>query len=174
MNQRREHEIYSHAAQAFDKLRAALEALTEFMNPETPPHLPIYYKGRNYMKEGKMFLDAAIKDAKKLLGPAPAYSSQEFQKWRDATLAENRIVLQSRNPEDLAIELSGDGFVAGFATNQEISEYVRKNFEDQGKGKRKIENMKVRLILDALITLHDRVQKLQKKAQRKQQGLPEA
>jgi hypothetical protein len=174
MNQRREHEIYAHAAQSFDKLRAALEAITEFMKPETPPHLPVYYKGRNLMKEGKASLDDAIKDAKKLLGPAPAYSSQEFQKFRDATLAENKIVLQGRNPEDLTAELSGDAFVKNFVTDQEISEYVLKSYSAQQSGKRKIENMKIRLILDTLLALHGRVQELQKKAQRKQQGLPEA
>ena len=95
MNQRREHEIYSHAAQAFDKLRSALETINLFLKPETPYQSPDYYKGRNFMKEGKTSLDDAIKDAKKLLGPAPAYSSQEFQKWRGRYARRK----QDRSPE---------------------------------------------------------------------------
>ena len=57
-------------------------------------------------------------------------------------------------------------------TEAEIAAYVRDHFEAQRQGKRKLANIKVRMMLDRLLGLVADGQTAQKAAQRKQQGLP--
>jgi hypothetical protein len=54
----------------------------------------------------------------------------------------------------------------------EVEAYVRAHFEKQRSGKRKLQNIKIRMALDRLGALAAEGQKLQATAQRKQQGLP--
>jgi hypothetical protein len=57
-------------------------------------------------------------------------------------------------------------------TAAEVEAYLRERFATQNSGKRKIENIKIRMSLDKLAGLLQEGQELQKNAQRKQQGLP--
>jgi hypothetical protein len=54
----------------------------------------------------------------------------------------------------------------------EIEAYLKACFDKQKSGKRKLANIKMRMVLDKLASLLAEGQELQKKAQRKQQGLP--
>jgi hypothetical protein len=55
---------------------------------------------------------------------------------------------------------------------EEIDAYLQANFETQRSGKRKLQNIKIRMALDRLAGLVAEGQKLLATAQRKQQGLP--
>ena len=54
-------------------------------------------------------------------------------------------------------------------TEEEIGAYLQANFETQRSGKRKLANIKVRMMLDVLSDLIRRAEDLQKAAQRKHQ-----
>ena len=65
-----------------------------------------------------------------------------------------------------------DEFLKTIMGPEDIGAYLSANFETQRSGKRKLENIKVRMVIDRLAGLVHAGQEIQQKAQRKQQGLP--
>jgi hypothetical protein len=167
-----EREIYIRASRAFAVLKDSIQLFRDFLQTTTAASDPEYYRARNFLKEGKAFYDQTLLDAKKLLGPIPIYAAKDFEGWRTKTLAENKIVVQGRTLDELTVELTADEFVKTVMSPEEVEAYLRANFEAQSKGKRKLANIKVRMLLDKLAALAAEAQELQKTAQRKQQGLP--
>lgn len=167
-----EREIFIRASRSFAVLREAIQTFRTYLQDVTAPSCPEYYRARNFLKEGKAFYDQTIQDAKKLLGPIPIYAAKDFETWRSQVLIENKIVVQGHTPDELRLELTNDEFVKTMMGPEEIDAYIRKNFEIQHEGKRKLANIKIRMIIDKLALLVAEGQELQKTAQRKQQGLP--
>ncbi len=167
-----EREIYIRASRCHDLLTSAGGMFREYLDDQTPGSDPKYYRARNFLKEGKAFFDQTIQDAKKLLGPIPIYASKDFEGWRAKILEENKIVVHGQTLEDLKTELGEDDFVKKIMTPEDVSAYIEARFEAQKTGKRKLMNLKIRMIIDGLASLLHEGQELQKTAQRKQQGLP--
>ena len=167
-----EREIYIRASRSHIVLKDALQFFRSYLQDTTPSNDPGYYRARNFLKEGKAFYDQTIQDAKKLLGPIPIYAAKDFEGWRSQALIENKIVATGQNLEELRAELTVDDFVRTIMVPEEVDAYLQKNFEAQSSGKRKLANIKIRMILDKLASLVAEGQELQKTAQRKQQGLP--
>ncbi len=167
-----EREIYIRAARCHDLLSQAIEAFRDYLEERIPANDPKYYRARNFLKEGKAYFEQTLQDARKLLGPIPIYASKDFEQWRAQILEENKIVVRSVEREAMKAELSEDDFVKTIMTPEAVAAYVDAGFETQKTGKRKLANLKVRLILDKLSELLQQGQELQKAAQRKQQGLP--
>jgi len=167
-----EREIYIRASRAFAVLSESIRTFQAFLEPQSAASSPEYYKARNLFKEGKAYYDQTVQDAKKLLGPVPIYAAKDFEKWRAEALAKNKIVVQGQTPDALHEELVNDEFLKGLMGPAEIGAYLSANFETQRSGKRKIENIKVRMVIDHLAALVRAGQEFQQKAQRKQQGLP--
>jgi hypothetical protein len=167
-----EREIYIRASRAFAVLSESIRTFQAFLEPQAATSSPEYYKARNLFKEGKAYYDQTIQDAKKLLGPVPIYAAKDFEKWRAEALTKNKIVVQGQTQEALLEELVNDEFLKDVMDPAEIGAYISANFETQRSGKRKIENIKVRMVIDHLSGLVRAGQELQQKAQRKQQGLP--
>ena len=57
-------------------------------------------------------------------------------------------------------------------TAGEVEAYLAAHFDSQKSGKRKLANIKIRMVLDRLAGLAAQGTELQRTAQRKQQGLP--
>lgn len=167
-----EREIYIRASRAFAVLSESIKTFQSFLDPQAASNSPEYYKARNLFKEGKAYYDQTVQDAKKLLGPVPIYAAKDFEKWRAEALAKNKIVVQGQTPDALLEELTSDDFLKGIMGPSDIGAYLSANFETQRSGKRKIENIKVRMVIDHLAGLVRAGQEFQMKAQRKQQGLP--
>lgn len=167
-----EREIYIRASRAFAVLSESIRTFQAYLEPGSAASSPEYYKARNLYKEGKAYYDQTLQDAKKLLGPIPIYAAKDFEKWRAEALVQNKIVVQGRTEEDLLRELVDDEFLKTIMGPSEIGAYLSANFETQRSGKRKLENIKVRMVLDRLAGLVRAGQELQQRAQRKQQGLP--
>jgi hypothetical protein len=167
-----EREIYIRASRAFSVLSEAITIFQTYLEPTVAANAAHYYKARNLLKEGKAYHDQTLQDAKKLLGPIPIYAAKDFEKWRAEALVQNKIVVQGKTEEDLLQELVNDEFLKTIMGPEEIGGYVSANFETQRSGKRKLENIKIRMVLDRLAGLARAGQELQQKAQRKQQGLP--
>jgi hypothetical protein len=167
-----ERDIYIRATRCFELLKMSLRTFREYLEERVPSNDPEYYRARNLLKEGKAFFDQTVQDAKKLLGPIPVYAPKDFEEMRSRLLVENKIVVQGRTLEDLIAELQNDDLVKAIMSACEVEEYLRTRFEAQKTGKRKLQNIKIRMTLDKLAAVLAEGQELQKSAQRKQQGLP--
>ena len=167
-----EREIFIRASRSFAVLNDAIRTFQTFLDSQVASSAPEYYRARNLLKEGKALYDQTLQDAKKLLGPIPIYAAKDFEKWRSDALIQNKIVVQGETPEALRIELVNDDFIKTIMRPEEIEAYLSAHFETQRSGKRKLQNIKIRMALDRLAGLLAEGQKLQGTAQRKQQGLP--
>ena len=167
-----ERDIYIRASRCFELLTQAGRTFRDYLDDLIPPNDPKYYRARNFLKEGKAFFDQTLQDAKKLLGPIPIYASKDFEGWRAQILEENKIVVHGETHAALEAELQADEYLASIMTPGEIAGYLESHFEGQRTGKRKLSNIKIRMLIDRLGMLLQEDQELQKSAQRKQQGLP--
>jgi len=167
-----ERDIYIRATRSWELLTKSIQTFREYLGERTPANDPEYYRARNLLKEGKAFFDQTLQDAKKLLGPIPVYAPKDFEQLRARLLLENKIVVQGETLEDLRVELQNDEFIKTIMSAGEVDGYVQSRFEAQKTGKRKLQNIKIRMTLDKLAELIADGQELQKSAQLKQQGLP--
>jgi hypothetical protein len=167
-----ERDIYIRGARCFELLTKSMQLFRDYLTERTPANDPEYYRARNFLKEGKAFFDQTLADAKKLLGPIPLYAPKDFEQLRSRLLVDNKIVVQSRTLDELTAELRNDEFIKTIMAGEEVSAYLQANFATQSSGKRKIQNIKIRMALDKLAALLAEGQEFQKKAQRKEQGLP--
>lgn len=172
MAKQTEREIFIKAARGHEILMKSVEAFREYLSGDAPASSPEYYRARNLLKEGRVFAEDVLKEAKKLLGPVPVYAPREYEELRKRTLEENRVVVHGDDPTALKDQLTEDAFVRSMMSEDEIEAYLRSNFETQRSGKRKLANIKVRMMIDKLQKLVEQGQAAQKAAQRKQQGLP--
>lgn len=167
-----EREIFIRASRTYELCNEAKGAFERYLDDNIPTFDSDYYKARNILKEGKGFFQQTIQDAKKLLGPIPIYATKEFEEWRARVLVENKIVVRCDTFEELLEELTTDEFLKDLMSREEISSSLQAHWDSQQTGKRKLANIKIRIMLDKLAALFEEGQELQKKAQRKQQGLP--
>lgn len=167
-----EREIYIRASRSHAVLSEAIQTFKGYLEQHVVSGAPEYYRARNLLKEGKAFFDQTIQDAKKLLGPIPIYAAKDFEGWRSQVLVENKIIVKGETLEELRAELTVDDFVKTMMSAEEVEAYLEAYYDLQKSGKRKLANIKIRMILDKLALLVAEGQELQKTAQRKQQGLP--
>jgi hypothetical protein len=167
-----ERDIYIRGARCFELLTKSIQVFREYLSERTPANDPEYYRARNFFKEGKAFFDQTLADAKKLLGPIPVYAPKDFEQLRARLLIDSKIVVQGRTVDELTSELQCDDFIKTIMSAQEVADYLHVHFAEQCSGKRKLQNIKIRMTLDKLAALLAEGQEYQKKAQRKEQGLP--
>jgi hypothetical protein len=165
-----ERNIYIKASRSQELLSKSIQAYQGYLQDDVVAGDPIYYRARNFHKEGKAFFEEALKEAKKLLGPIPVYAAKEFEEWKARVLEENRIVIRGESPDELKAALMNDEFIRTLMSEAEIESYVRDHYETQRSGKRKLANIKVRMMLDKLLSLAGQGQELQKAAQKKHQA----
>ena len=148
----------------------SIQAYQEYLQDKVPAGDPIYYRARNLLKEGKSFFEETLKEAKKLLGPMPVYAAKEFETWKAGVLEENRIIVHGESRDELLGALKNDAFIKTMMSEAEIEIYIGDHFDTQRSGKRKLANIKVRMILDKLLSLAAQGQELQNAAQKKRQA----
>lgn len=166
-----EKEIYIRARRCFELLRESASGFKAFLDGGVAASDPGYYKARNLAKEGRAYLEQTTQYARKMLGPIPVYATQDFEKWREQLLLENKVIVVGRNLESIAAELEGDEFMRSLMDPEEIRGCLSRMIEGQSSGKRKLQNIKVRMVIEKLSGLLAEVNELQKAAQKKQQGL---
>jgi hypothetical protein len=167
-----EREIFIKASRGHEVLLKSLQAFREFLEREASANSPEYYRARNLLKEGRVFCADVVREAKKLLGPVPIYAPREYEELKARTLTENRIIVHGETLDDLKSQLAEDELLSTMMSESEIEAYLRNHFETQHSGKRKLANIKVRMMIDKLLALVEEGLAAQKAAQRKQQGLP--
>jgi len=163
-------QIFPKVTKSFEDITAAQAILERLVEEGASFNTADYYKARNYLKEAEALFQEAIKNAKKLLGPLPDYTSEDFLKWRIEMLEKNRILAKSQEFDALKSELTEDAFLRKLMSEQDISLLLESHFQSQQEGKRKLTNIKVRIVLDKLQESLSNAKELQKKAFFKQQG----
>ena len=159
--------LYNKASLCFECLRMAKQMFEEFLKEESGAGMPVYYKARNYLRDGEKFYQEAISEAKKLLSPLSQYSSPDFEKWREEHLSKNRVLAESQELVALQAELIRDAQLSLWLSKEDIQSLIAKNFATQQTGKRKLANIKVRIIVDKLKELLFDAQQLRKRAMEK-------
>jgi hypothetical protein len=166
-----EAQIFPKVQKCLDSLNESVLILEDFLREDVPSSPSNYYRGRNLAKEGESAYQDAMKKAKKLLGPMPDYATEEFRKWRAEFLEKHKVLAQSQELEACRQELRQDSFLIQLLSEQEIDAFLNLHYESQQEGKRKLENIKVRMVLDKLSELLIHVRELQKQALVKHQAL---
>lgn len=164
-----ERDIYIKASRSYELVKSAILLFNGYLADGVAPSAPDYYKARNLLKGSRSFYEETLHEARKLLGPIPAYATADFEQWKSRILENNKIVTRGRDLEELRAELANDDFLRAWMTEEEIGGYLQANFEAQRSGKRKLANIKVRMMLDVLSGLILQAEALQKAAQKKHQ-----
>jgi hypothetical protein len=160
------------------KVKSAYEALSQAVNlfriylkEETPATSSEYYRAKSLLKEGKLFFEEVMKEARKLLGPLPLYSTPEYAQWRDETARDMKLALGDKTDyEEIKKLLLTDSCLPRLFSAEELEDYLKKYYEDQKKGNRKIENLKCRVAIARLDDLIQEGEELLKEAQKKLQS----
>jgi hypothetical protein len=160
-----ENQLYFKAGLAFDTYKQALKAFELFLAGAGKGSTPDYYKARNYLRDAEKFYEEAFAEAKKLLGPLPPYSSSEFEKWRSDFVEQHNILVKSEEFAALKEELLQNGQLIRWIESPDLERLLAKDYDAQKAGKRKMANIKVRLMLDRLQELAVQAGALKKKAQ---------
>lgn len=156
--------VYQKAAKCWEHVNKAIGIFDTLLDGKEASHSPEYYKARNLLRDAEGFFKEAKENAKKLLGPTPPYSSEDYQKWRDKLLEDFHILALGREFEVLRSELISDEFLCRWMDEESIGVYLKKHFQQQQSGKRKLANIKVRIILDRLEELIDIAREMNKRA----------
>ncbi len=167
MSNKNENLLYLKAGSCFDLIGLADTAFGEFLKEPGTGALPKYYRARNYLRDAESAYNQAFKEAKRLVGPLPPYSSPEFEKWRTEFVTQYRILAAGQDLSDIKDELLRDGLLNRYLSPEDVDRLLAKNFEAQRTGKRKPANLKVRILFDKLGELMNRTHGLAKQAREK-------
>lgn len=150
MDKASENIIYLKASKSLESINQSIRILQEFLQEGGSSGPSKVYLARNFLRKGEAFYQEALEKAKKLLGPMPEYATEDLKKWRAEMLEKNNVLAKSQKLRDLCKELKNDDLVRKLVSPKEINTLVRKHFQDQKEGIRKLSNIKVRIILDGL------------------------
>jgi len=162
--------LYFKVSACFESLDLALRAFEEFLKEQAVAALPVYYRARTHLRDAQRFYDEALNEAKRLLGPLPMYPAPEFEKWRTEFLSQHHIIMESQDFEAMRYELLQDRQLIQWMGQENIERLLAKDFEAQKIGKRKLENIKVRIVFDRLKEVICTDEQLKKEAMEKLQG----
>ncbi len=164
MNTKIENLLYIRVSDCFDSLKLAVQTFEDYLKSESASASPEYYKARNYLRDGEKFYQDAFKEAKRLLGPLPPHSGPDIEKWRMEYLEQHKILASGKELEEIQAEVLNDQYLKQWMSPDDIKRLVAKDFEAQRSGKRKLANIKVRILLDKLTELLGQAKELNKKA----------
>jgi hypothetical protein len=169
---KKEKAIFQKAMRAFELICKSIQTFRSFLGEDCAPQSPGYYMARNFLRDAETLYEEALREAKKLLGPLPGYVSSQLADSKKAMLEAMSVVAKSADMASLQSELERDDFVAAMFKPQEIALYVRGNFESQRRGKRKLPNIKARMVIEKLGTRLAQARELRERAQQKHHAAP--
>jgi len=142
--------VYPKALKSFKSLREALDLFDDILEQDSLQNQPLFYRARKFLREGEDFFKQSVKNAKRLLGPLPEYVTADYYKWRESLLNEYNMLAKTQEQEELTNELLEDDFLSKLMGKNEIKKFLNLNYDSQKTGKRKLSNIKIRIIFDKL------------------------
>lgn len=159
-----EGQIYAKADKCFEVLSEACQIFRVILEKNESFLQSDYYKARSLLREGQQYFGELLKKAKKLLGPAPPYVTEEFNKWRQDLVGRENILVVGSEAEEVLTELLADENLRKWLSDEKIRNLFEKHFPSQKKGKRKLANIKARILIDNLEELLEEAKSLNKRA----------
>ena len=169
MKERDKIEIHLKASKALECLTKSTKIFRDLLQEKNDLNYSDYYLARNLLRDGEAFYEETMKSAKKLLGPLPENTSDEFDRWRIEYLWEKNMLAKSRDYESLESEFFKDEILKKWMTAEEMKKFLKENIYSQRAGNRKLVNIKVRIIIEKLKELLRQARDLQKEVFKKQQ-----
>jgi hypothetical protein len=165
----KEKQIFPKVYRSHQSLQLSIQLFENFLDDSEASVPGDYYRARKLLKEGDTALQEALMNAKKLLGPMPEYATAEYKQWREEFLEKYQILAKCSELKECQSELSSDEFLSQLMPPEEVDAMLKLHFHSQQEGKRKLENIKVRIVLDKLHQMLTHAKELQKQALIKQQ-----
>lgn len=137
----------------FKTLHFAIEAFQNFLSAKTSSDTTSYYQAQNYFDEGKTLYKDNLSEISKIIGFVPTDASPAFRQWKENYLGKVGILSQNTEFEALRSELQNDEYLLKFLTPEEIDILHVMHFESQQTGKRKLSNIKARILFDKIQSL---------------------
>jgi hypothetical protein len=154
--------VYPKALKCFKSLKEAIQLFNDTLEQDSPQNQPVFYRARKSLREGEEFFNQAVENAKRLLGPLPEYVTADYHKWRESLLNEYNMLAKTQEQEELTQELLKDNFLNKLMDKDEIKRFLNLNYDSQKQGKRKLPNIKIRMVFDKLDELITEAKKKQK------------
>ncbi|MBN1273317.1 MAG: hypothetical protein JXB26_13700 [Candidatus Aminicenantes bacterium] len=158
--------VYKKAEEAYDYLMNAIKSFEGMFGGISFPETSDYYRAKNLLKQGESSYEEVLKNARKYLGPVPDYASKDFEEWRKTLIAESQIIAKGMDLAALKQELAQDELMRKMMPIHEIEAFLGKHFNEQKIGKRKLPNIKARMIIMKLQDCLTRAKDLDKTAQK--------
>jgi hypothetical protein len=171
MPREQEAHIFPNVQKSLESLDESIRLFENFLREDTSVSPSDYYRARNLAKVGEAAFQEALKNAKKLMGPIPQYTTEEFREWRTEFLEKHNILAHCQDLEACQMEFKQDPFLNKIMSEEEILALLNLHFHSQQEGNRKLANLKARVILDKLSEMLIHVKELQKQSLVKQRGL---
>jgi hypothetical protein len=163
--------IYLKAEKCYEFLNEVQQIFNEILTSSDSFSQAKYYRARSLLKEGEKYFQELLKIAKKLMGPAPAYVVPDYEKWRQEFLLKEKLLITSSESEEVLNELLEDDHLKKWLSPEKIKELFNKHYLSQQQGKRKLANLKMRILIDFLEDLLENCQELKNKAMARQTNL---
>ena len=160
--------VYPKAGKSFEAMHRSVEMFTDYLKEKVGT--AEYYKARNYLRDGEKFYKETLENAKKLMGPIPAYATSDYEKWRKDLLEKSHVLAKSREFNELRNELHADEFLSHWMEEEEIDVFLNAHYHTQQKGNRKLQHIKARMIIDKLRMVLKQAKQLKVQSLVKQQS----
>ncbi len=155
--------VYPKALKCFRSLKEAIEAFENILKKDSQQSQTNFYRAKRFLREGEDFFRESMKNARRLLGPLPEYVTSDYKNWRENLLDEYNMLAKTEEEQELEEELIQDEFLNKLMDIEEIRKFLSLNYASQQEGKRKLPNIKVRIIFDKLDELLAEAKELQKR-----------
>ena len=113
-----------------------------------------YYFARNCRRAGEEYYQRALNNTRSLTIPYTNF------------LEKNQILVKVVTFKDVAAEITGDKAIRNWMSEEETKAFLKDYFIEQTKGRRKIFNIKLRMVLKKLEKLLSVSQELEEKAKK--------
>jgi hypothetical protein len=160
MDENKRTRTYVNIEQCIRSLYLAIKYFQKFLGDKTSSDSTTYDQACKFFEESKSFHQEALKEISELMGELPSDVSPGFKKWKESFLKETGILSEGKEYEELKSELQKDDFLLGLLTPEDIDVFFAKHYESQKTGKRKLSNIKARIVLDKITNLMNEAESL--------------
>ena len=162
MHENQKTKTFLSVGESIKTLNQAIKVFQEYLSEKTSTNPEKYYQAHKYLEESKTLYKEALNEISEITGSLPLNASPGFKKWKESFRKGSGIITESKEFEALKSELQNDDFLRRFLTAEEMESLLMKHFESQKTGKRKLSNMKARLIIDKIQNLMTEAETLDK------------
>lgn len=136
-----------------ETLNLSINSFQEFLNDEEPSAQTTYYMALKFLENGKNYYQEALNEIRDLLGPLPTDATHNFREWKESYIKKMNIKVEAKELNALKSELQNDEFLLKLLTTEEIDVLLTEHYESQQIGRRKLSNIKARIILSKIENL---------------------